>query len=154
MWSIISSVFHYHCLDFTMCCRSSETISRMQEHIGSPVYKLVGKTSRKNPPFFKNDANAPQALMSNPKQERDREGERKYNKTYCRKKDFAKNELILKHTLHVEETFKRVDRHFGEFSCSKNGLKCAFQFGGVPLFCMYKSELKINDQLFKTQTQD
>ncbi|XP_068711116.1 cGMP-dependent protein kinase 1-like isoform X4 [Montipora foliosa] len=49
----------------------------MQEHIGSPVHKLVGKTSRKNPPFFKNDANAAQALMSNPKQERDREGERR-----------------------------------------------------------------------------
>lgn len=49
----------------------------MQEHIGAPVLKLVARNSRKNPLFFKNDASAPQPLMNNPKQERDREGERK-----------------------------------------------------------------------------
>lgn len=50
----------------------------MQEHIGAPVFKLVARNSRKNPPFFKNDASAPQPLTNNPKQDRDREGERKY----------------------------------------------------------------------------
>jgi len=49
----------------------------MQEHIGPPVFKLVARNSRKNSPFFKNDSNAPQPIMNNPKQERDREGERK-----------------------------------------------------------------------------
>ncbi|XP_020614640.1 cGMP-dependent protein kinase 1-like isoform X2 [Orbicella faveolata] len=55
----------------------------MQEHMGSPVFKLVARTSRNNSPFFRSDTNnnnAPRPKtppMSSPKQERDREGERR-----------------------------------------------------------------------------
>ncbi|KAL9984892.1 hypothetical protein ACROYT_G007237 [Oculina patagonica] len=54
----------------------------MQEHMGSPAFKLVARNSRNNSPFFRSDTNnnAPRPKtppMSNPKQERDREGERR-----------------------------------------------------------------------------
>ena len=55
----------------------------MQDHIGSPAFKLVARNSRNNSPFFRSDSNnnTPRPKtppMNNPKQERDREGERKY----------------------------------------------------------------------------
>ncbi|KAJ7379279.1 hypothetical protein OS493_017792 [Desmophyllum pertusum] len=56
----------------------------MQEHMGSPAFKLVARNSRNNSPFFRSDTNnnnAPRPktppMSGNPKQERDREGERR-----------------------------------------------------------------------------
>lgn len=76
----IKAVSSIHCLNASLALlfyRSSHRDTEMQEHIGPPVFKLVTRNTRKNSPFFKNDSNTPQPLMSNPKQERDREGERK-----------------------------------------------------------------------------
>lgn len=88
--------------------------------MGSPVFKLVARNSRKNSPFFKNDSNAPQPpMMSNPKQERDREGERR---TAALNLEWLKSSVKLLESA-LRERNKQMDIQKKEIEFLRNELR-------------------------------